>query len=51
MGAFSDLAAQFDPVDNTRKGNQFEAVCKRYLENDRQLWRVIWTRARRGWRA
>lgn len=34
MGAFTDLAAQLDPVDKKRKGDQFELVCKWFLEND-----------------
>jgi len=34
MGAFSDLAAQFDPVNTKRKGDWFELVCKWFLEND-----------------
>ena len=34
MGRFDDLAAQFDPVNKKRKGDQFELVCKWFLEND-----------------
>ena len=45
MGGFDDLAAQFDPADTKRKGDQFEAVCKWFLENDptyRPLLRRVW---------
>ncbi len=34
MGRFDHLAAQFDPVNKKRKGDQFELVCKWFLEND-----------------
>ncbi|MBU3750135.1 MAG: helicase, partial [Mycobacterium sp.] len=45
MGAFDDLAAQFDPVDRKRKGDQFEIVCKWFLENDptyKPLLKRVW---------
>lgn len=46
MGAFKDLTAQFDQVDMKRKGDQFEIVCKWFLENDagqyKQLLRRVW---------
>ncbi|CKI51574.1 Helicase associated domain protein [Mycolicibacterium smegmatis] len=45
-GTFSDLKAQFDPVNRKRKGDQFEIVCKWFLENDtgqyKQLLRRVW---------
>ncbi|MFM8856762.1 MAG: DEAD/DEAH box helicase family protein, partial [Actinomycetota bacterium] len=47
MGAFDDLAAQFDPVDKKRKGDQFELVCMWFLENDliyKPLLRRVWLR-------
>ena len=47
MGAFDDLAAQFDPVDKNRKGKQFELVCQWFLENDptyQPLLRRVWLR-------
>lgn len=34
MGGFEALRAQFDPVNNKRKGTQFEIVCKWFLQND-----------------
>lgn len=46
MGAFSDLKAQFDPVNPKRKGDQFEAVCKWFLENDSTQYRDV---LRRVW--
>jgi predicted helicase len=45
MGVFDDLASQFDPVNQKRKGDQFEAVCKWFLENDptyKPLLRRVW---------
>ncbi|MGV0991177.1 MAG: Helicase associated domain protein [Mycobacterium sp.] len=45
MGGFDELAGQFDPLDNKRKGDQFEAVCKWFLENDptyQPLLRRVW---------
>ncbi len=46
MGTFSDLKAQFDSVNKKRKGDQFEFVCKWFLENDptqyKQLLRRVW---------
>jgi superfamily II DNA or RNA helicase len=45
MGGFDDLAAEFDPVNKLRKGKQFEAVCKWFLENDptyQPLLRRVW---------
>lgn len=46
MGAFSDLRAQFDRVNQKRKGDQFELVCKWFLENDstqyKELLRKVW---------
>ena len=45
MGAFRDLAAQFDKVNQKRKGDQFELVCKWFLVNDptyRPLLRKVW---------
>jgi predicted helicase len=45
VGTFSDLLGQFDPVDNKRKGDQFELICKWFLENDptyRPLLRRVW---------
>ena len=44
-GTFSDLMAQFDPVNRKRKGDQFELVCKWFLENDptyQSLLRRVW---------
>lgn len=45
MGGFDELAAQFDPVNTKRKGDQFELVCKWFLENDpmyQPLLRAVW---------
>jgi superfamily II DNA or RNA helicase len=45
VGVFDELAAQFDPVDNNHKGDQFELVCKWFLENDpmyQPLLRAVW---------
>jgi superfamily II DNA or RNA helicase len=45
MGGFENLAAQFDPVDTKRKGDEFELVCKWFLENDptyQHLLRRVW---------
>lgn len=46
MGEFRQLAAQFDPANKKRKGDQFEAVCKWFLENDpsqyKPLLRKVW---------
>lgn len=45
MGEFKDLAAQFDPTNSKRKGDQFEIVCKWFLQNDptyKSLFRKVW---------
>ena len=45
MGGFDDLAAQFDQASQKHKGDQFEAVCKWFLENDptyKPLLRRVW---------
>lgn len=45
VGVFDDLAAQFDPASTKRRGDQFEAVCKWFLENDpsyQPLLRRVW---------
>lgn len=45
MGTFIALAAQFDPTNIKRKGDQFELVCKWFLENDptyQPLLRRVW---------
>ena len=34
VGVFDDLASHFDPVSTKNKGDQFERVCKWFLEND-----------------
>lgn len=46
MGEFKDLAAQFDQVNQKRKGDQFEAVCKWFLENDTTQYKAL---LRRVW--
>lgn len=45
MGSFDDLAAQFDQVERKGKGDEFERVCKWFLENDptyKPLLRRVW---------
>lgn len=46
VGTFSALKAQLDPINRKRKGDQFELVCKWFLENEpsqyRQLLRKVW---------
>ncbi|CAA0096105.1 UvrABC system protein B [Mycolicibacterium vanbaalenii] len=45
MGTFDDLRATLHPVDNQRKGKQFESVCQWFLENDptyQSLLRRVW---------
>jgi superfamily II DNA or RNA helicase len=45
MGTFDNLAAQFDPDNNKSKGDEFERVCKWFLENDptyKPLLRRVW---------
>jgi superfamily II DNA or RNA helicase len=46
MGAFSDLRGQFDPVNRKKKGDQFEIVCKWFLENDSTRYKAL---LRRVW--
>ena len=36
MSTLANLLAQLDPVNNKRKGDQFEHICKWFLENDRR---------------
>jgi len=45
MGGFDALAEQFDPVNSKNKGDEFERVCKWFLENDpvyKPLLRRVW---------
>jgi superfamily II DNA or RNA helicase len=45
MGAFDDLKTQFEQSNQKRKGDDFELVCKWFLENDptyRPLLRKVW---------
>jgi superfamily II DNA or RNA helicase len=45
VGNFDDLAVQFDAVNKKRKGDQFELICKWFLENDptyKPLLRKVW---------